>query len=422
LKLKNTSQAFVGYKFKTNAPLRYSVKPVLGVLAAGQSVEVFVRCESWVNPHDRFLLQTVSLTEAESEHIDAVTWKDLDRRRIVENFIPCLSSSTLAMRDPQDDGGALSSSSSSNGNGSSRRSADRERHSRHPHTTPPTSHPSSKAHPVHVQKKVGDPRQPPSTSLESGRRLSTSSTGSATSAVGNAYPTLFSSSPLKSSAPPARGRSSLSKETRFSSSGVSGERGGTRAGVTGSGEKSTMLSYMSTKVSNSRQTIRTVTRFLAVRQYTKMQVFTVSVICLLLGLLLPLEKVFLLVGGNNGASNGAGLGGHGHEMNDILGNGASSMDSMTSSLPIKRLPIVVTTGQQHSNAKLRRTGTGTVVAAAASTVPDDTPNPESVPNQDSVVEAMAADQILEEPSVDPWFVPETPESMEGVVAEGHQDS
>ena len=41
LKIKNLLSAPVGYKFKTNAPLRYSVKPVLGVLAPGQSIEVF---------------------------------------------------------------------------------------------------------------------------------------------------------------------------------------------------------------------------------------------------------------------------------------------------------------------------------------------------------------------------------------------
>ena len=32
-----------------------------------------VRCESWVNPQDRFLLQSVALTEDESVHIDAVS-------------------------------------------------------------------------------------------------------------------------------------------------------------------------------------------------------------------------------------------------------------------------------------------------------------------------------------------------------------
>ena len=34
---------------------------------------IIVRCENWVNPQDRFLLQSVALEEDESQHIDAVT-------------------------------------------------------------------------------------------------------------------------------------------------------------------------------------------------------------------------------------------------------------------------------------------------------------------------------------------------------------
>ncbi|KAF9914259.1 hypothetical protein BX616_008627, partial [Lobosporangium transversale] len=63
--------------------------------------------------------------------------------------------------------------------------------------------------------------------------------------------------------------------------------------------------YMTAKLSNAKQTIKTLTRFLAVRQYTKMQVFTVSVICLLLGLLLPLEKIVFFASGNSGSLFGS---------------------------------------------------------------------------------------------------------------------
>ncbi|KAG0304614.1 hypothetical protein BGZ97_001398 [Linnemannia gamsii] len=42
VKLKNLSSSPVGYKFKTNAPIKYSVKPVLGVLAPDESVKIFV--------------------------------------------------------------------------------------------------------------------------------------------------------------------------------------------------------------------------------------------------------------------------------------------------------------------------------------------------------------------------------------------
>ncbi|KAG0379456.1 hypothetical protein BGX24_000342 [Mortierella sp. AD032] len=38
VKLKNLSSSPVGYKFKTNAPMKYSVKPVLGFAATTGSV------------------------------------------------------------------------------------------------------------------------------------------------------------------------------------------------------------------------------------------------------------------------------------------------------------------------------------------------------------------------------------------------
>jgi hypothetical protein len=43
VKLKNLSSSPVGYKFKTNAPMKYSVKPVLGVLAPDESIKIFGR-------------------------------------------------------------------------------------------------------------------------------------------------------------------------------------------------------------------------------------------------------------------------------------------------------------------------------------------------------------------------------------------
>ncbi|KAF9340050.1 phosphatidylinositol-binding protein scs2 [Linnemannia elongata] len=274
LKIKNLHATPVGYKFKTNAPLRYSVKPVLGVLAPGQSIEVFVRCESWVNPQDRFLLQSVPLTDAESQHIDAVTWKEIDRRRLVENFIQCSSSSTLSIREPQDDGGSLSSSSNCSSGSSSRTSSTRSAPSRQqPHQGQQQQRRPSVAH-VHAA------------AIAAGRRPSASSTTSSTTSSPGSYPTLFtaksSSAPRSSSQPYSN--SSTAQGTKGSSSSVS---------------------YLATTISNSRQTIRTVSRFLAVRQYTKMQVLTVSLVCLLLGLLLPLEKVFLMVSGSS-SSMGAG--------------------------------------------------------------------------------------------------------------------
>ncbi|KAG0209915.1 Motile sperm domain-containing protein 2 [Mortierella sp. GBA30] len=279
LKIKNLMNNPVGYKFKTNAPLRYSVKPVLGVLAPGQSIEVFVRCESWVNPQDRFLLQSVALGEEESQGIDAATWKQIDRRRIIESFIQCSSSSTLSMREPQDDGGSLSSSSSNSSRtttshvsstqssaASEKARLQRAQHSHHHH---------------HSQQK----RPTVAHVHAAGRKMSTSSSVSSTTSSPGSYPTLFSSS-----------SKNASPSSRISNSAHSVQ-------ALGLGLLSKPVGYLATKLSNSKQTIRTVTRFLAVRQYTKMQVLTVSIICLLLGLLLPLEKIFMWKSGSASSNN-----------------------------------------------------------------------------------------------------------------------
>ncbi|RUS14194.1 PapD-like protein [Endogone sp. FLAS-F59071] len=97
LTVKNLRNNPVGFKvclttnsqFKTNAPLRYSVKPVLAVLQPNASLEVYVRSESPINPSDRFMIQSVSLTEDEAALTSSSTWKQIDRRRLTENFINC---------------------------------------------------------------------------------------------------------------------------------------------------------------------------------------------------------------------------------------------------------------------------------------------------------------------------------------------
>ncbi|KAF9538843.1 hypothetical protein EC957_006163 [Mortierella hygrophila] len=112
VKLKNLSTSPVGYKFKTNAPMKYSVKPVLGVLDPDESVKIFVRCDNWISPQDRFLLQTIVLKDnEEAQSINSRSWKSLDPKRFIECYIPCVSVSPLSIRDPEDDAGTLSSSS-----------------------------------------------------------------------------------------------------------------------------------------------------------------------------------------------------------------------------------------------------------------------------------------------------------------------
>ncbi|KAJ1977403.1 hypothetical protein H4R34_003597 [Dimargaris verticillata] len=83
LVVKNLRPSPVGFKFKTNAPEKFSVKPVLGSLERlGESVEIVVRSLSKVKPEDKFLIQTIQLTREESAGLNAT-------KRIREGFINC---------------------------------------------------------------------------------------------------------------------------------------------------------------------------------------------------------------------------------------------------------------------------------------------------------------------------------------------
>ncbi|KAG9325044.1 hypothetical protein KVV02_001043 [Mortierella alpina] len=310
LKIKNLLTSHVGYKFKTNAPLRYSVKPVLGVLAPGQSIEVFVRCESWVNPQDRFLLQSVALDEKESQGIDAVTWKEIDRRRIIENFIQCSSSSTLVMREPQDDGGSLSSSSSNSSRTTASVVSSTQSSGLSEKTRPQRPHPSN---------HQGQQKRPTVAHVHAaGRKMSTSSSVSSNTSSPGSYPTLFTSS--KGGAP-----------SRSSNSSAPGLEHGLLSKPVG---------YLTTTLSNSKHFLRTMSQFLAARKYTKIQMFTVSVICLLLGLLLPLEKIFMW---SSGASSSNTTSSSSTQFRSGVIHRKPIFSSSTASSGI--LPVMVTTAQ-----------------------------------------------------------------------------
>ena len=71
LVLENTSHTVtIGYKFKTNAPSRYSVKPVYATIAPLEKMEIIVKTDQKILVTDRFLVQSVPLTELET-HLDA---------------------------------------------------------------------------------------------------------------------------------------------------------------------------------------------------------------------------------------------------------------------------------------------------------------------------------------------------------------
>ncbi|KAF9162626.1 hypothetical protein DFQ26_003379 [Actinomortierella ambigua] len=239
--MKNLWSTPVGYKFKTNAPLRYSVKPVLGVMAPGQTIEVF------------------ALSEAESEKIDSISWRALDARRIVETYIQCSSASPLSLKDQHDDNSSVSSRSSM----SSTRSSGSSRSSPSPSRT--QSRTTSRTQPVPLRKSSaasGGPTPPGS------------------------YPTLFGAD--------KKGSGRVSSSAQTIKSGTSIARGGSSSTLTSPASSSSSSLWSS--LSDLRQSLKTLRTFLAVRQYTKLQVVMVSIVCLLVGLLLPFERLFVMVG------------------------------------------------------------------------------------------------------------------------------
>ncbi|KAJ2716154.1 hypothetical protein H4S00_004628 [Coemansia sp. D1744] len=90
LRLTSLQGQAVGFKFKTNAPHKFLVKPVVCSLTKkGMSVDVVVRSSSPITDVDRFLIQTVALAADEAEDLDSAKWRTLDPSRIMEDLIYC---------------------------------------------------------------------------------------------------------------------------------------------------------------------------------------------------------------------------------------------------------------------------------------------------------------------------------------------
>ncbi|KAJ1990514.1 hypothetical protein H4R33_001692 [Dimargaris cristalligena] len=88
--IKNMRSNSVGFKFKTNAPEKFSVKPVLGSLTEiGQTVEITVRSLQPISPDDRFLIQTIHLSPEEARSLSSSMWRTFSSQRIREGFINC---------------------------------------------------------------------------------------------------------------------------------------------------------------------------------------------------------------------------------------------------------------------------------------------------------------------------------------------
>ncbi|KAJ1818164.1 hypothetical protein LPJ60_004466 [Coemansia sp. RSA 2675] len=92
LRLTSLQGQAVGFKFKTNAPHKFLVKPVVSSLTKqGMTIDVIVKSTSPITDADRFLIQTVALAANEAEDLDSAKWRTLDPSRIMEDLIHCTS-------------------------------------------------------------------------------------------------------------------------------------------------------------------------------------------------------------------------------------------------------------------------------------------------------------------------------------------
>ncbi|KAF9114966.1 hypothetical protein BGX27_009294 [Mortierella sp. AM989] len=312
VKLKNLSSTPLGFKFKTNAPMKYSVKPVLGVVAPGETVKVFVRSDSWINPQDRFLLQTITLNEEERKALDPQSWKALDSKRLVESYIPCSSISALTIRDHEEDAGAISSSSATSSTASNAAN------------TPPfhaydTSRSSNQQRsPVHQHQvferwQYSESTRPTISIGGLGRRRSSaSSTCSSITSSPGTYPTLFtpttksfdqlpspmSTAPTTPTTPTAFSAYSSKRNSLTSNFQGSIITSTIKEEPSGTGEliPSDSTHYLPSALGfTGKRILRTASKFKFFRHYSKKQALLLSLVCLIFGMLMPYDRVFNII-------------------------------------------------------------------------------------------------------------------------------
>ncbi|KAJ2451015.1 hypothetical protein GGI03_006920 [Coemansia sp. RSA 2337] len=101
LRLTSLQHQAVGFKFKTNAPHKFLVKPVVCSLTKqGMTIDVIVKSTSPITDADRFLIQTVALAANEAEDLDSAKWRTLDPSRIMEDLIHCTSGTRRSSISP----------------------------------------------------------------------------------------------------------------------------------------------------------------------------------------------------------------------------------------------------------------------------------------------------------------------------------
>ncbi|KAK3810780.1 MAG: PapD-like protein [Benniella sp.] len=300
IKLKNMTSTPVGYKFKTNAPMKYSVKPVLGALGPDESVKIFVRTEGWISPQDKFLLQCVILTEGERQKLDPCSWKALNPKRFIERYIPCASTSALSLRDLEEDAGAVSSSSATSSAAPSPpfHAYDLSRPAHQQQQGPPR-------HQVYVRWQFTESTRPTISIGGLGRRPSSSSSSTCSSVTPSSpgtYPSPLTPRPNDLS-PPSPTPSVTTSISAFALN---------RASVAYDIQGPITVSSVKQELSDIRFTqdlfyglrskakrIETGSRFTELRYYSVWRLLTFSLFCLLLGMFVPLERLSNLAGGRS---------------------------------------------------------------------------------------------------------------------------
>eukprot|EP01104_Vermistella_antarctica_P019490 TRINITY_DN765_c0_g1_i2.p1 TRINITY_DN765_c0_g1~~TRINITY_DN765_c0_g1_i2.p1 ORF type:complete len:286 (-),score=44.22 TRINITY_DN765_c0_g1_i2:718-1542(-) len=97
LKIRNTREEFVAFKVKTTSPKRYCVRPNLGIIPPGDSVDVQVLLNSIKDPptdtqcQDRFQVQSFVLEKnAKAQSLDLKElWKSVSERDITKQRLKC---------------------------------------------------------------------------------------------------------------------------------------------------------------------------------------------------------------------------------------------------------------------------------------------------------------------------------------------
>eukprot|EP00793_Prasinoderma_coloniale_P005581 PRCOL_00004054-RA len=90
--LRNAGSTAVAFKVKTTAPKKYCVRPNIGIVAPGATVEVQVIMQSQKEQpadlaacRDKFLVQSVETTAAEASQLDASTFQKAEGKTIGES-------------------------------------------------------------------------------------------------------------------------------------------------------------------------------------------------------------------------------------------------------------------------------------------------------------------------------------------------